>query len=44
LTPTIPALACSMTYRAVAPLSVKTDAAFRDFDLHSALAKMLSPG
>src|SRR5438132_14297569 len=27
LTPTIPALACSITYRAVPPLSVKTDAA-----------------
>src|ERR1700694_4741767 len=36
-TPTIPALACSITYLAVPPLSVKTDAAFPYGDAFSTL-------
>src|SRR5436305_12693144 len=34
-TPTIPALACSITYRATAPLSVNTDAALPQGDAFS---------
>src|SRR6266576_5771973 len=37
-TPTIPALACSITYRAVPPLSVNTDAALPYGDAFSTLS------
>src|SRR5881397_2590782 len=42
-TPTIPAFACSMTYRATPPLSVNTDAAFPYGDAFSiAIARSTS--
>src|SRR5215467_14452006 len=44
LTPTIPALACSITYRATPPLSVKTLAAFPYADAFSTLSAASTSG